>query len=71
MSYSTITKQEEIEFRRHLKKRKAELDKKFKKLTLFERRLELLKKGSISFKEAKGKNWKKFDKMREILRTFL
>lgn len=70
MSYSTITKEEEIEFRRHLKKRKAELDK-FKKLTLFERRLELLKKGSISFKEAKGKNWKKFDKMREILRTFL
>lgn len=70
MSYSTITKQEEIEFRRHLKKRKAELDK-IKKLTLFERRLELLKKGSISFKEAKGKNWKKFDKMREILRTFV
>lgn len=57
MTYSTITKQEEIEFRRHLKKRKAELDK-IKKLTLFERRLELLKKGSISFKEAKGKNWK-------------
>lgn len=70
MSYSTITKQEEIEFRRYLKKRKAELDK-IKKLTLFERRLELLKKGSISFKEAKGKNWKKFDKMREILRTFV
>lgn len=68
MSYSTITKEEEIEFRRHLKKRKVELDK-IKKLTLFERRLELLKKGSISFKEAKGKNWKKFDKMREILRT--
>ena len=70
MTYSTITKQEEIKFRRYLKKRKAELNK-IKKLTLFERRLVLLKKGIIPFKEAEGKNWKKFDKMREILRTFL
>lgn len=70
MSYSTITKQEEIEFRRHLKKRKAELHK-IDKFTLFERRLVLLKKGIVTFKQAKEKNWRKLDKMSQMLRTII